>query len=247
MFELWWKWFATHLWYSTWVHPPVNLAVQFASLDNQKQLLSRQVTDLRSLIRSDLAPQLLEYELQKVRQQVPQSAETELPRSQAEAMFSALLGLDKAIEALDSTDLLHLYQFLGAADRNPYRQHPSQPLTSTHQPVDPALVPRAIERFFEWVQSPSFSDLHAIEQMTLSQMRLCEIQPFPRDSQLTISLFSHYFLLKQEYLVPLHQVGELSQFYQALGQAFLFSSEALIGFNLQACQRAYDHVLAKGV
>ncbi len=227
------------------MHIPLNSARQFASLNQQKQLLDKHAVDLRSLIHKDLAPQLIEYELGKVRQQVPQLGETEVPRSQAAAMFSAVLGLDKALEELDSTDLLHLYDFVGSNQRNPYRQGPRQPLTSTHEPVEPALVPRAVDRFFEWVQSPSFADLHAIEQMSLSQMRLFEIHPFEKYSQLTVSLFSHYFLLKVDYLVPLYEVGELAKFYRALGQAFLFSSEALVHFNLQACQRAYEHVLGR--
>jgi len=227
------------------VHSPLQLGLQFASLDQQKQLLDKQAADLRSLIHKDLAPQLIEYELGKVRRQVPQLGETEVPRSQAAAMFSAVLGLDKGLEELDSSDLLHLYELAASDQRNPYRQTPSQPLTSTHEPVEPALVPRAVDRFFEWVQSPSFSDLHAIQQMSLSQMRLYEIHPFPKYSQLTVSLFSHYFLLKAEYLVPLYEVGELPKFYRALGQAFLFSSEALVHFNLQACQRAYEHVLGR--
>ncbi len=227
------------------MHSPLKLSRQFASLNQQKQLLDKQAVHLPSLIHKELAPQLIEYELGKVPQQVPQSGEAEVPRSQAEAMFSAVLGLDKALEELDSGDLLHLYDLVGLDQRNPYRQTPSQPLTSTHEPVDPVLVPRAVERFFEWVQSPSFAEMHAIQQMSLSQMRLFEIHPFPKYSQLTVSLFSHYFLLKAEYLVPLYEVRELAKFYRALGQAFLFSSEALVHFNLQACQRAYEHVLSR--
>jgi len=227
------------------VHSPLQSALQFASLNQQKQLLHKQVANLRSLIHKDLAPQLIEYELGKVRRQVPQLSETEVPRSQAAAMFSAVLGLDKSLEELDSSDLLHLYGFVASDQRNPYRQTPSQPLMSTHEPLEPALVPRAVDRFFEWVQSPSFADMHAIQQMSLSQMRLYEIHPFPKYSQLTVSLFSHYFLLQAEYLVPLYEVKEMTKFYRALGEAFLFSSEALVHFNLQACQRAYEHVLGR--
>jgi len=227
------------------VHVPLQSALQFASLDQQRQLLDKQAADLRSLMHKELAPQLIEYELGKVSHQVPQLDESEVPRSQAAAMFSAVLGLDKALEELDSSDLFHLYDWVGADQRNPYRQTPSQPLTSTHEPVEAALVPRAVDRFFEWVRSPSFADLHAIQQMSLSQMRLYEIHPFPKYSQLTVSLFSYYFLLKADYLVPLYEVGELAKFYQALGQAFMLSSEALVHFNLQACQRAYEHVLSR--
>ena len=232
-------------------HFPLQLAAQLASLDEQKQRLGKRTTDLRSLIDRYLALPLLEYELSKVREPSgacasgTQQGQTEISRSQEEVLFSAVMDLTKAMDELDSTDLLHLQELLVPDQENSYRQSSSQPLTSTHEPVDPALIPGAMDRFFEWVRSPSFSDLHAVEQMSLSQMRLYEINPFLHHSPLIVSLFSHYFLLKGEYLVPLYEVEELPKFYQALEEAFQLSSEALVRFNVQACQRAYEHVLAR--
>ena len=155
------------------------------------------------------------------------------------------MDLTKAMDELDSTDLLDLQELLVPDQENSYRQSSSQPLTSTHQPVDPALIPGAMDRFFEWVRSPSFGDMHAVAQMSLSQMRLYEIGPFVDHSPLIVSLFSYYFLLKGKYLVPLYEVGEVPRFYQALKEAFQLSSEALVRFNVQACQRAYEHVLGR--
>jgi len=232
-------------------HFPLQLAAQLASLDEQKQRLGKRTTDLRSLIDRYLALPLLEYELSKVREPSgacasgTQQGQTEISRSQEEVLFSAVMDLTKAMDELDSTDLLHLQELLVPDQENSYRQSSSQPLTSTHEPVDPVLIPGAMDRFFEWVRSPSFSDLHAVEQMSLSQMRLYEINPFLHHSPLIVSLFSHYFLLKGEYLVPLYEVEELPKFYQALEEAFQLSSEALVRFNVQACQRAYEHVLAR--
>ncbi len=227
------------------------LAAQLASLDQQKQRLGTRTTDLRSLIDHYLAPPLLEYELGKVRgpggagAPGPEQGQTEVSRSQAEVLLSAVMDLTKAMDELDSTDLLHLQELLVPDQENSYRQSSSQPLTSTHKPVDPALIPGAMDRFFEWVRSPSFADLQAVEQMSLSQMRLYEINPFLHHSPLIVSLFSHYFLLKDDYLVPLYELEEVPKFYQALEEAFQLSSEALVRFNVQACQRAYELVLAR--
>jgi len=233
------------------VHFPLQLAAQLASLDQQKQRLGKRTTDLRSLIDHYLAPTLLKYELSKVGDPggtgapSPDQGQREVSRSQAEGLLSAVMDLTKAMDELDSTDLLDLQELLVPDQENSYRQSSSQPLTSTHQPVDPALIPGAMDRFFEWVRSPSFADMHAVEQMSLSQMRLYEINPFLHHSPLIVSLFSHYFLLKGEYLVPLYEIKELPKFYQALEEAFQLSSEALVRFNVQACQRAYEHVLAR--
>ena len=233
------------------MHFPLQLAAQLASLDQQKQRLGKRTTDLRSLIDHYLAPTLLKYELSKVGDPggtgapSPEQGQREVSRSQAEGLLSAVMDLTKAMDELDSTDLLDLHELLVPDQENSYRQSSSQPLTSTHQPVDPALIPGAMDRFFEWVRSPSFADMHAVAQMSLSQMRLYEINPFLHHSPLIVSLFSHYFLLKGEYLVPLYEIKELPKFYQALEEAFQLSSEALVRFNVQACQRAYEHVLAR--
>ncbi len=228
----------------------LRLAAQLASLDEQKQRLGKRTTDLRSLIDHYLLPPLLEYELSKVRDLQagapgPEQGQPEVSRTQQEILFSALMDLTKALDELDSTDILHLQELLVPDQENFYRQSSSQPLTSTHEPVDPALIPGAMDRFFEWVRSPSFADMHAVEQMSLSQMRLYEINPLLHHSLLIVSLFSHYFLLKGEYLVPLYQVEELPKFYQALEEAFQLSSEALVRFNSQACHRAYEYVFSQ--
>ena len=233
------------------MHFPLQIAAQLASLDQQKQRLGKRTTDLRALIDHYLASPLLEFELSKVRDPGgtgvpgPEQGQTEVSRSQAEGLLSAVMDLTKVMDELDSTDLLYLQELLVPDQEKSYRQSSSQPLTSTHQPVDPALIPGAMDRFFEWVRSPSFADMHAVEQMSLSQMRLHEINPFLHHSPLIVSLFSHYFLLKGEYLVPLYEIKELPKFYQALEEAFQLSSEALVRFNVQACQRAYEHVLAR--
>lgn len=220
------------------MHLPLQLASQLASLDEQKERLGKRTTDLRSLIDHYLVPPLLEFELSKAKGPT-------VSRSQGEVLFSAVRDLTKAMDELDSTDLLHLQELLVPEQENSYREGSIQPLSTNHEPVDPALISAAMDRFFEWVRSPGFSDMHAVEQMSLSQMRLHEINPFVHHSPLIVSLFSHYFLLKGKYLVPLYEVEEVAKFYQALEEAFQLSSEALVRFNVQACQRAYEHVLGK--
>ncbi len=230
---------------------PLQLAAQLASLDEYKQRLNQRTTDFRSLIDRYLVSPLLEYEFSKACKpngaggSGPELSQREVFRSQGEVLFSAVMGLTKAIDELDCPDLLHLQELLVADPENSYRQGSSQPLTSSHEPVDPVLIPGAMERFFEWVRSPSFADMHVVEQMSLSQMRLYEINPFSQDSARIVSLFSCYFLVRSDYLIPLYEVEELAKFYQALEEAFQLSSEALVRFNVQACHRAYDYVLAQ--
>ena len=210
--------------------------ISFASLEQQQQRLGQTQEHLSVGIREHLLSNLLEYELARA------GPESTPVSSRAQEMTVAVLRLDKELSRLDRDDLVNLYRVVFDSEEV-YRQEPAQPMNSAHQPLDPAIIPTALGRFFEWVRSPSFEEIHAIEQMTLSQIRLSEIQPFQEHSHLTISLFSLFFPLRGGYLIPLYRVEELPDYYKALEQAFRFSTEDLIRFNLRACQRSYDYAL----
>lgn len=164
-------------------------------------------------------------------------------QERAEILLKKVMDLDKAIDRLDSNDLIGLQGVLIPDARPSYRQSEGKPLTPSHHPLDAVRIPGAIDRFFEWVRSPSFAEMHPVEQMSLAQMRLYEIDPFQNHSPLIVSLFSHYFLFHGEYLVPLYEIREVSRFYQALEEAFQLSSEPLVRLNVEACHRAYEFVL----
>jgi hypothetical protein len=210
--------------------------ISFASLEQQQRRLGQTQENLSVGIQEHLRSSLLEYELAKA------GPESTLVGSPAKEMVVAVSRLDKDLSRPDRNDLVNLYRIVSDSEEV-YRQEPVQPVNPAHQPLDTAIIPTAVERFFEWVQSPSFEEIHAIEQMTLSQIRLCEIQPFPEHSHLTVSLFCLFFLLRRGYLMPLFRVTELEDFHRALEQAFLFSTEDLVRFNLRACERSYEYAL----
>ena len=216
--------------------------VQFLPLNRKKAALDQRAgsSELSDLIRKQLAPPLIEFELSKVRQQHSSSPTGEPSLGQMETMLDHLVSFDTKIERLDLADLLQLHRFLVPEDRCLLRQHPISPLSPSHEPLPPVLISSALSRFFEWSQSPGFAELHAVEQMTLSQMRLYEIYPFESFSEITISLFSYYFLLADGYLLPLYEMVEVAECSSALDSAFAFSTQSLINLNLRACQRAYQ-------
>ena len=210
--------------------------ISFASLQQQQQRLGQTQENLSVGIQEHLLSRLLDYELAQA------GPESTLVRARAEEMVVAVARLDKNLSRLDGDDLVNLFRVVSDSD-GVYRQEPVQPVNPAHQPLDPARIPTAVGRFFEWVRSPSFEEIHAVEQMTLSQIRLCEIQPFPNHSHLTASLFCLFFLLRGGYLIPLYRVEDRADFNGALEQAFLLSTEDLVRFNVRACERAYEYAL----
>ncbi len=224
---------------------PLNTAVQFHSLDQKKQLLEGQESDLQALIREHLILHSANAESSSNSLPYLATSAEEISTSQASTMFSFLMELDRKIEELDASALLGLYHSLVPEPSGDYRSEEVQPLTTSHVPLAPSGIASALDRFFEWVRSPSFSEMHPVQQMTLSQIRLCEIYPFSRHCQVTISIFSSYFLLAQVFLPPLYRIDQSSDFHRALEQAFLFSTQPLIDLNFEACRRAYDLVLSR--
>ncbi len=224
---------------------PLKTAVQFHSLDQKKQRWAAQESDLQALIREHLILHFSNAESSSDHLPYLATSAEEISTSQASTMFSFLLELDRKIEELDASALLGLYHSLVPEPSGDYRSEEVQPLTTSHVPLAPSGIASALDRFFEWVRSPSFSEMHPVQQMTLSQIRLCEIYPFSRHCQVTISIFSSYFLLAQVFLPPLYRADQSADFHRALEQAFLFSTQPLIDLNFEACRRAYDLVLSR--
>ncbi|MEE8348330.1 MAG: hypothetical protein V3R94_02090 [Acidobacteriota bacterium] len=213
--------------------------ISFASLDQQQRRLGKTQGKLSVDVQEHLLSNLLKYEVAKAE---PNSKPVP---SLVEQAAVSVVKLDKGLSRLSRDDLMNLHHIV--TDSEPVcRQERVQPGSPAHQPLDPAIVSTAVDRFFEWVRSPSFEEIHVIEQMTLSQVRLYEIQPFQRLSNLTGSLFCLVFLLCGGYLIPLYLVEELDEFKQVLERALLFSTEDLVRFNLRACERSYEYALRNG-
>lgn len=198
---------------------------------------------LRRLIRERLRPALLEWERGRIRRQRFLAGAGEPSLQSLEGMLDHLLDLDKKITELRLTDLLDLQGLLLPEEAVTLRQGLIQPLSSHHEPLPPAAIRSALSRFFEWCQSPAFGEMHAVEQMTLSQIRLHEISPFEAFPEVTISLFSYYFLLADGYLLPCYKLDEAAEFHAALNAGLAFSTADFIRLNLRACKRAYDLIL----
>lgn len=224
---------------------PLKTANQFHLLDQKKQKLGEEKFNLKICIQKHLIPHSLNVDSSSQHLPYLTDSANEISTHQVNRMFSFLLKLNGKIEELNEQYLLELHHHLTLNSPVGYRDKNTQPAISNHIPLAPANIASAIERFFEWVRSPSFSEMHPIQQMTLSQIRLWEIYPFSHYCQVTISIFSSYFLTAQLFLPPLYPINQLPDFHNALKKAFLFSTQPLIDLNVEACHRSYDFVLEK--
>ncbi len=224
--------------------PSLRSSIQFASLNRKKQMLEERERDSVALIRDRLLPRLLEFEIAKTQRLSHHARTREIEPPSLTTVSQEFLLLQFEAATVQIEDLLQLQRLTASPEASALRLVSVAPICLNHTPVIPQMLELALERFFDWVRSPSFSELHPVEQMTLSQLRLFEIYPFEESSEVTVSLFSCLFLRASGYLLPLYELHELRPFYAALEAAFAFSTSELVGLNLRAVERAYDVALS---
>lgn len=215
------------------------LGPRIVQLDRRKNQFSRSALSGPEISRQLLAPQLVKFEARKAATgKPPWSVQPET----LEGLLSGLLNYDQPISELTPRDLSRLLagvlsEQTGGWRQNAFPQHGSRPPAPP-----PALVPRAVDRFFEWVRCPAFSELHPSEQMSITQTRLMEIAPLPVLSDTTVSIFSYLFPIAADYLLPTHGEDEAESFWDALESSWRFSTQELVEFNLRGLERSYDRI-----
>lgn len=140
-------------------------------------------------------------------------------------------------------DMLELHQILTGSSE--FREKAAQPLCPNHQVHAPKSISRALDRLFEWSVSPGFGELHPVEQASLVQVRLYEIQPFPDAGETTANFFSFVFALAGGFPPPLYRPVQRPELWRALEGAFSFVTGPLVDLNRQGVLRSYDLILAE--
>lgn len=208
--------------------------LQFAELDRRRRLLVSRGASFAEINREALAPRFVRRQLEAPVPGIEQGISFE----RLKGLMSGLFSQTAPVAEMTTADLIRLHESVKGSDEPTLRASPVEAFCARQEPVHPSLVPPALDRFFEWVGSESFSQLHSVEQIALAQMRLFEIHPFHRWSQTTCLVFSCRFLLSAGHLLPLPEAPQ--RFVEALSQAYAFSTEPLLGWNLDAGLRAYD-------
>ena len=209
-------------------------AVLFSSLNRKQGDLESRDLDLQKLIHEVILPGLVEFE----------SSRGAVPEQLVVNGFRFLVKIGCELSRLDLKALLALHGEIVPGSVPQLRRVAVRPLVQEHCPTEPASIETALNRFFEWSQSQSFAEMHVVEQLTVAQIRLHEIYPFQIGSEVTVSLFSYWFLLSSGFLLPAFQFKDVSGFDQALNSGLNLQTEDLVGLNIRAMERSYDLALA---
>ena len=159
-------------------------------------------------------------------------------------LLHCVLDWKKELAELNLGDLFGLHSLIPRTDPGRGLRHNNGPqLFGEHSPLSPEFVEKALSRFFVWVSSDSYSEIHPVKQSILCQLRLLEIMPFSSYSHLVSVIFSHYFLTRTDHLLPTYEEHEMALYEAAIVEAFDFSTDSLVELHLKACLRSYTRIL----
>lgn len=205
-------------------------ALRFAALARKKQLFEAGNPDSYELLRQRILPGLAEFE----------GLRGGLAEPAVAGGFRFLLRLAQGGKRPDREGLIALRDAVIPGTKAGLRLVPAEPLSPAHAPLEPGAVGPALDRYFEWSRSPGFTEMHVVEQVTVTQIRLHEIYPFGEGTEVAVSLLAHWFLLAQGYLLPAYRFADTAEFDRALQAGLEFRTEDLVNLNLRALGRAYN-------
>ncbi len=210
------------------------IAPQWAGLDQRKNRLARRGAKIPE-VNHALRARWIEYQTARGR-----TSPSPASREALDRLLDALFEPGAASDPWGSDALLRLRRALNPNPGTALRDSPAPPLAAGHRPPPPEFVAKALERFEDWLATPSFAELHPIVQMSLAQARLLEIHPFADPAEAVATAFASRFPLRAGYLLPIPAPGDADRFSEVLEAAFQLSTEAIVQFNLNAALSAYD-------
>ena len=150
--------------------------------------------------------------------------------------------------ALDLDRLGRLYQVLtGLSDpENPLRTSEAQKLSAYHDPAPAAILPRLLDNAVDWFRTPSFGEIHAVEQAALVHLRLYDLQPFQTDHAEMAVLAASFYIERSGLprLIIFADEATVTRYRAAIDAAFRMLTQPLVEFLAESLIRTIRGVLA---
>lgn len=135
---------------------------------------------------------------------------------------------------LDTEHLNCIYRILsGATETGSLLRHTeAQRVSPSHDPAPAVILPRLLENACDWFRTPSFAEIHPVEQTALVYLRLCDLQPFPT-FQNEVALLAASLYTERAALPPLVIFSDdltIVRYTASLEAAFRMLTQPLVEF-----------------
>ena len=149
---------------------------------------------------------------------------------------------------LDIDRLVRLYRVLtGARDsENIFRSSEARKLSPYHDPAPAAILPRLLDNAFDWFRTPSFGEIHAVEQAALVHLRLYDLQPF-QTAHAEMSVLAASFYIERSglpRLIIFADEATATRYEAAIEAAFRMLTQPLVEFIAESLIRTIRAVRA---
>jgi Fic family protein len=128
------------------------------------------------------------------------------------------------------------------------REGPPVIVYQGHEPPGPGAVPALLENAAEWFVAGSFvGEFHPVEQAALALVRICDIQPFPSNNEMTARIAVSLFPLRAGW-PPIIVRDEYERDYRkAILHAIHMDTRHLVELLAKCVAKAYDEAMGWGI
>jgi hypothetical protein len=133
--------------------------------------------------------------------------------------------------ALSVARLRELHTTLKGEDEG-LRQVEAKPFIDQHDPAPPGLLLRFLENAFDWFSTPSFNEIHPVEQASLVLLRLRDLEPFPSLNDETALCAASFYTERAGFppLIIFDDADTQARYRKALEAAFRMLTQPLVEF-----------------
>jgi len=117
-----------------------------------------------------------------------------------------------------------------------------------HEPPGPEALPNLLANAAEWFSAASFvGEFHPVEQAALALVRICDIQPFPTNNELTARLAVSLFPLRAGWPPIIVRDEYELEYRKAILHAIHLDTRLVVELLAKCVARAYDDVMGWGI
>jgi Fic family protein len=172
-------------------------------------------------------------------------------RSAVTGVLDAVARVRRAAEGAEELTPELLLELNGTVDPEAggrLRTAPPMAVYAGHTAPDAASLEALVPNATEWFLATSFrEELHPVEQAALALIRICDLQPFPSNNELTARVAASLFPLRSGW-PPMIVREELEEVYRkAILHAMHMDTMPAVELLARCVARTYDDLLGWGV
>jgi len=151
-------------------------------------------------------------------------------------------------EELTPSLLLELNGLLDPAGRGRLRAGPPMGVYEGHAAPGPEALEVLVANATEWFLATSFrEELHPVEQAALALIRVCDLQPFPSNNELTARIAASLYPLRAGWPPVIVREELEADYRKAILHAMHMDTMPAVDLLSRCVARAYDDLLGWGV